>query len=254
MSISIHALKDVPLIKPNTNLANMINSLLSSQFQNLKDGDTLVLAQKIVSKAEGRYVSLNNIQPTAYAVELSQAIGKDPRYIQVVLNESKEVVCYKKNILIVEHKLGFIHANAGIDESNIEQNVNDPQVLLLPEDPDRSAYLLQCELLKLMGKKFNIIISDSTGRAFRKGICGIAIGSAGFKVLQDLYGALDLYGNVLVRTEVATADELASAASLLMGQGDEANPVILLQGVCLDPSALGAKELIRPKNEDLFRS
>jgi len=242
--LELIALEGIPLIEEGDNLVEIILSALKGNKISLSNGDVLVVAQKIISKSEGRYAFLNDIKPSQQAIDLS---------VQLILNESKEVVRYRKGVLVVENVLGLIHANAGIDRSNIKSDSDNPRVLLLPLDPDKSATEIRKEILKKTQKKVGVIINDSSGRAWRNGIVGIAIGSSGAEVLSDLKGNLDLFGNTLEVTEVGKADEVASAASLLMGQGKEALPVVVLKGLTESEDLNGAKALIRKPSEDLFR-
>ena len=213
--LNIFALEKIPLIIPGDNLAKIIFNALKKSKLVIQDGDVFVIAQKIVSKAENRYVTLNEILPSKRASVLAQKTDKDPRLVELILRESKKVVRFRKGVIVVENKLGFIHANAGIDRSNIESDSLNTRVLLLPKNPDLSAKQLQKELSKILLKKIGIIINDSTGRAWRNGIVGIAIGCSGVSVLSDLRGQKDLYGKTLEVTEVGIADELASSASIL---------------------------------------
>ena len=202
---------------------------------------------------EGIVIHSSNCIPSKEAIELSERTDKDPRLVELILRESKKVVRSRKGIIIVEHNLGFVHANAGIDRSNIDSDKENPKVLLLPKNPDKSALKLKNDLSRLLNKSVGVIINDSTGRAWRNGIVGIAIGSSGVSVLYDLRGKKDLYGGVLEITEVGIADEIASAASLLMGQADEGQPVILVHGLRLSSDQGGAKSLLRSEKDDLFR-
>tara|TARA_Y100000588_G_scaffold18051_1_gene18659 strand:+ start:1785 stop:2549 length:765 start_codon:yes stop_codon:yes gene_type:complete len=251
--LDLIALDNIPLISPGDKLADVIFKSINKSELIIDEGDILVLAQKIVSKAEDRYVSLNKITPSGEAELLAKKTAKDPRLVELILQESKEVVRYRKGVIVVENKLGFVHANAGIDRSNIDSNANNPMVLLLPENPDLSAEGIRKDLSRLLKKSIGIIINDSAGRAWRNGIVGIAIGSSGVTALTDLRGQKDLYGKVLEVTEVGLADELASAASILMGQGDEGLPVVLIKGLQLGEDKEGSQILIRPVEDDLFR-
>ena len=251
--LNLIALDNIPLISPGDRLADVIFHSMNTSEVTIDEGDILVLAQKIVSKAENRYVSLNKIIPSDKANLLARKTAKDPRLVELILQESKEVVRHRKGVIVVENKLGFVHANAGIDRSNIDSNANDPKVLLLPENPDLSAEVIRKDLSLLLKKSIGIIINDSAGRAWRNGIVGIAIGSSGVTALTDLRGQKDLYGKVLEVTEVGLADELASAASILMGQGDEGLPVVLIKGLQLGEDKEGSQILIRPVEDDLFR-
>jgi coenzyme F420-0:L-glutamate ligase/coenzyme F420-1:gamma-L-glutamate ligase len=213
----------------------------------------LVLAQKIVSKAENRYVHLNTVQPGARALALAVEVDKDPRLVELILRESVEVLRRRKGAIIVEHRNGYVHANAGIDQSNIHSDPDDPRVLLLPENADASAARLRAELRARSGANVAVIINDSAGRAWRTGVTGFALGCAGLVPLENRIGTRDLFGRPLEITEVAVADELAAAASFLMGQAAEGVPVVLIRGADLTPSEQGAAALIRPREQDLFR-
>jgi coenzyme F420-0:L-glutamate ligase/coenzyme F420-1:gamma-L-glutamate ligase len=216
------------------------------------DGDILVVAQKIVSKSEGREVRLKNITPSAAAYELSEVVDKDPRLVEVILGESNEVIRHRPGLIIVENKHGVVLANAGIDMSNVGQDDGDA-VLLLPLDPDESAARLREELRKQTGANVGVIINDSLGRAFRNGTAGVALGVSGLAAVTDLSGTLDLFGRALQVTQVAVADELAAAASLLMGQAAEGRPVVLVRGFTSEFPEETSKQLTRKKEEDLFR-
>jgi coenzyme F420-0:L-glutamate ligase/coenzyme F420-1:gamma-L-glutamate ligase len=252
-SLILHAVPGIPLVEPGDDMAELILAALAASELGLEGGDVLVLAQKIVSKAEGRYAYLNGVEPSAEAVELAGQCDKDPRHMQIVLNESREIIRRRPGVVIVEHVLGYVHANAGIDRSNINSEDDNPRLLLLPENPDRSAAELRSALLASTGVGVNIIINDSAGRAWRNGTVGFAIATAGFEALENRVGEADLYGRPLEVTEVAVADELAAAASFMMGQGDEALPLVLIRGAKLRPSAAGSAGLIRDREKDMFR-
>src|SRR6185437_8569711 len=251
---SLIALSDLPLVKPGDNLAALLASGLERRIGKLLSaGDVLVVAQKIVSKAEGRYVDLARIEPGAEAEHLARETDKDPRLVQVILDESRRIVRHRPGVLIVEHRLGYVMANAGIDRSNIDPTMGEEPVLLLPRNPDASAAALREELAAHFGIAPAVIISDSFGRAWRVGTTGTALGAAGLPALIDLRGHDDLYGRTLRVTEVGFADEIAAAASLLMGQADEALPAVLVRGLMWSAVARPAKTLIRAAEEDLFR-
>jgi coenzyme F420-0:L-glutamate ligase/coenzyme F420-1:gamma-L-glutamate ligase len=213
----------------------------------------LVVAQKIVSKAERRYVDLATIAPSPRALDLAQQVEKDARLVELILRESRRVIRYRRGVLIVEHRLGFVMANAGIDRSNIDPQVGTEPVLLLPADPDASAAALRDAIAARCGTAPGLVISDSFGRAWRNGTVGIALGAAGLPALMDLRGAPDLYGRALRVTETGFADEIAAAASLLMGQADEGMPVVLVRGLAWSAADRSAAQLIRPAEQDLFR-
>lgn len=213
----------------------------------------MVVAQKIVSKAENRYVNLADVTPSQQALELAKALRKDPRYVEIVLSESDQIVKRGERILVVAHKLGFVMANAGIDESNIRHVAGVERVLLLPSDPDGSAARLKQRFDEEFGVSIGVIINDSFGRPWRNGVVGVALGAAGVPSLVDIVGAPDLFGRPMRVTEIATADELASAASLLMGQADEGRPVVLVRGFLTESPVRSASALIRSRERDLFR-
>jgi coenzyme F420-0:L-glutamate ligase/coenzyme F420-1:gamma-L-glutamate ligase len=213
----------------------------------------LVVAQKIVSKAEGRMVDLATIKPSTRAIALATEVDKDPRLVDVILSESVRVVRARRNVLIVEHRLGFIMANAGVDQSNVGPADGAQRALLLPEHPDRSAETLRRGLAAATGINLAVVINDSFGRAWRQGTAGVAIGAAGLPALIDLRGRLDLFGRKLEVSVIGFADEIAAAASLVMGQADEAAPVVLIRGLRWSAPESTAASLIRPSNEDLFR-
>jgi coenzyme F420-0:L-glutamate ligase/coenzyme F420-1:gamma-L-glutamate ligase len=215
--------------------------------------DVVVIAQKIVSKAEGRTVELATVKPSARAVALAQEVQKDPRLVELILSESVRVVRSRPNVLIVEHRLGYVMANAGIDQSNVGPTDGVERALLLPIDPDGTAERLRDQLTAHFGVALAVVITDSFGRAWRRGTAGIAIGAGGLPALLDLRGNPDLFGRALQVSISGFADEIASAASLVMGQGDEAQPVVLVRGLGWTAAANPAHELVRPASEDLFR-
>lgn len=265
-SLTLTALRDIPLVRHGDHLAHIVVGALISNHLVLEDGDIIVLAQKIVSKAEGRTVHLATITPSPSAMELAAKIEKDPRLAELILRESKEVLRTRPGTIIVEHRLGFICANAGIDHSNVTPPLADADcessrrgasdeewVLLLPEDPDRSAANLRQEIQAHTGKQVGVLIIDSHGRAWRNGTVGVAIGIAGMPGLQDLRGEPDLFGFRLRITQVGVADELAAAASLLMGQAAEGRPVVHVRGFPYPLRKGSLTELLRPREQDLFR-
>jgi coenzyme F420-0:L-glutamate ligase / coenzyme F420-1:gamma-L-glutamate ligase len=243
----------VPLIEPGTDLVSLICDITENRGPALRDDDVLVLAQKIVSKAEGRYVDLATIEPGKQARTLSRQVDKDPRLVEVILSESRKVLRHRPGVLIVEHKLGFVLANAGVDQSNVDPRRGARPVLLLPEDPDRSARQLHEGLRLKLGKNVAVVINDSLGRAWRLGTVGIALGAAGLPALADLRGRPDLFGRPLQVSETGFADEIAAAASLLMGQADEATPIIVVRGLKWSAKASSAAQLLRDPKDDLFR-
>jgi coenzyme F420-0:L-glutamate ligase/coenzyme F420-1:gamma-L-glutamate ligase len=245
----------IPLIQPGDDLPAIIQKSLKDSAITLEDGDVLVLTQKIVSKAEGRLVNLTQVVPSAQARQLAEIVQKDERFIELVLQESNSILRTRSGTLIVEHKLGFVCANAGIDHSNVwgPWGSQEDWVLLLPENPDKSAKIIRQELIKGSGAQIGVVIIDSHGRAWRNGVVGVAIGYSGIPGIVDLRGKADLFGYQLRVTQVATVDELAAGASLLMGQAAESSPVIYVHGFPYPLRESSLEELIRPKELDLFR-
>ena len=252
-TVTITGLSGIKLVEPGDDLGAITVTAFAANGVVPEDGDVLVLAQKIVSKAEGRYVDVATVQPSERAIALAAELDKDPRFVEVVLSESKRVVRHRPGLLIVEHRLGLVMANAGIDHSNVPTDDGVDRVLLLPEDPDRSARALREHLVRVFGTGIAVIVSDSFGRAWRKGTVGIALGAAGLPALVDLRGHPDLFGRALLVTETGFADEIAAAASLLMGQADEAMPMVLVRGLAWSAPEVPAAALIRPAEHDLFR-
>lgn len=255
MKIYLETIDHFPLIKPGDDLVGIISALTNSQGIIPQDGDIFVIAQKIVSKAEGRLVNMTTVTASEKAEEYAEITKKDARFVELVLRESKKVIRTAYNTLIVEHKLGFISANAGIDHSNVhgEWGEEADWMLLLPENPDSSAQLLREGLEKSFKVKLGVLIIDSHGRAWRNGTVGTTIGVSGVPALVDLRGKEDLFGFKLKITQVAAADELASAASLIMGQAAEGTPVVIVRGFPYEMRESELTELIRPEEMDLFR-
>lgn len=255
--LELIALPGIPEIVPGADLAASIVSGLAAAGERLHPGDILVVAQKIVSKAENRYVALAEVTPSARAVDIARVVAKDPRIVEVILGESREVLRQVPGILIVEHRLGFVMANAGVDASNIEHEDAEAveRVLLLPLDPDASAARLAAALGEHTGIIPGLVINDSVGRAWRNGTVGTALGSHGFPALHDRRGERDRFGRVLQVTEVALADQVAAAAALVQGEAAEGRPVVLVRGLPWPPSAPAtpARALLRPRAQDLFR-
>jgi len=252
-NVTLTPLHGIRLVEPGDDLGAITVAAMRDNNLVLRDGDVLVVAQKIVSKAEGRYVDVATVQPSERAVALAAAVDKDPRFVEVVLSESKRVVRHRPGLLIVEHRLGFVMANAGIDHSNVAAEEGAELVLLLPVDPDGSAHTLRQHLMGVFGVGVGVIISDSFGRAWRKGTVGVALGAAGLPALVDLRGHPDLFGRELLVTETGFADEIAGAAGLLMGQADERVPIVLVRGLVWSAPNVPATALIRPAEHDLFR-
>ena len=253
MVVTLRPIPGIPLVRPRDDLAELLILACERQAISPKEGDVLVLAQKVVSKAEARYIDLATVVPSAQAQSLAAEVEKDPRLVEVILGESRRVVRRRPGILIVEHRLGFVMANAGVDRSNVDPEAGAEPVLLLPRDPDGSAATLLARLSAHFGKPLAVIISDSWGRAWRRGTVGVALGAAGLPAVMDLRGRPDLFGHELRVTETGFADEIASAASLLMGQAAEATPAVLVSGLSWSAPSMPASALLRPPEEDLFR-
>jgi coenzyme F420-0:L-glutamate ligase/coenzyme F420-1:gamma-L-glutamate ligase len=253
MPLTLLPIPGVPLVRPGDDLAELLIRACGRGSVSPSNGDVLVVAQKVVSKAEGRYVDLATVAPSARARSLAAEVDKDPRLVEVILRESQRVVRRRPGVLIVEHRLGFVLANAGVDRSNVDPDAGNEPVLLLPRDPDASAAKLRARLEAHFGKTVAVVISDSWGRAWRQGTVGVALGAAGLPALMDLRGRPDLFGHELRVTQTGFADEVASAASLLMGQANEATPAILVRGLAWSGEPAPALALIRPPEEDLFR-
>jgi coenzyme F420-0:L-glutamate ligase / coenzyme F420-1:gamma-L-glutamate ligase len=243
----------VKLVEPGDDLGAIAVAALAANGLVPERGDVLVVAQKIVSKAESRYVDVTEVAPSERAIALAAEVGKDPRFVEVVLSESRRVVRHRPGLLIVEHRLGFVMANAGIDHSNLPAIEAGERVLLLPEDPDGSARALRKQIGCSSGTDIGVIISDSFGRPWRKGTVGVALGAAGLPAFIDMRGHPDLFGRELLVTETGFADEIAAAAGLLMGQAAEAVPMVLVRGLAWSAPEAPAAALIRPAEHDLFR-
>ena len=259
MKLTFLGVDNIPMVEPGDDLLELIDAGLASMGESLEADDVIVLAQKVVSKAEDRYVDLTTVTPSDEAIRLGEETDKDPRKVQLVLDESSEVVRKRPGVIIVEHKLGFVQASAGIDQSNIwnENGEQDDLCLLLPVDPDGSARALMEAVREKHGIHVGVIINDSLGRAWRLGQLGLAIGVACMTALEDYIGQNDIYGRELLVSQVAAADEMAAGASLVMGQTDEKTPVVIVRGYTPreseDPAAQGVQPLIRPKEMDMFR-
>lgn len=250
--LTLRALKEIPLVRPGDDLAAfLIEGLRRADIQP-RDKDVLVVAQKVVSKAEGRFVDLTTVAPSARAVALASEIDKDPRLVEVILSETEAIVRQRRNVLIVRHRLGFVMANAGVDQSNVDAEDGE-RVLLLPRDPDASAAELKARLDREFGVELGVVINDSFGRPWRLGVVGTALGAAGLPVIRDMVGTADLFGREMRVTEIAVADEVAAAASLLMGQGAEGQPAVHVRGLDWEAPSAPASTLLRPKELDLFR-
>ena len=247
------AVPGIPLIDIDCDVVELILVAMAEHDLALKTGDILVIAQKIVSKSEGRMVSLAEVEPGDQAHELARKTSKDPRLVELILSESPEVLRAIEELIIVAQRLGIVLANAGIDASNVAPSTAVEQVLLLPIDPDRSAREYHRRIKQQTGRSVGIIINDSVGRAWRLGTTSLAIGVAGVTALEDHRGKPDLFGVSLKVSEEAVADELASAATLLQGQAAEKSPVVLIRGFTSSSDEQSAASLVRPVDQDLFR-
>ncbi|MBO5151612.1 MAG: coenzyme F420-0:L-glutamate ligase [Methanobrevibacter sp.] len=253
MQINLIGLKGIPLVKKGDDIAQIIRDAIVGQNYEVKDGDIILIAETLISKAEGNIVKLDDIEPSEKAFEVAEICKKDPKLVELILQNSTEIVEIGPNFIVTETKHGFVCANAAIDESNVEDGLATP----VPENPDESASKIREFLEKEFDKKLAVIITDTQGRAFRVGAIGTAIGCSGMKPLWVRIGEKDLYGRELETTEIASADELASAASLIMGQADEGLPVVVISGFAgfkqLRDENSNIKPLIRPKESDVFR-
>jgi coenzyme F420-0:L-glutamate ligase/coenzyme F420-1:gamma-L-glutamate ligase len=249
--LEIFALPGIPMVKPGDDLPALILAGLERAGRTLQAHDVVVIAQKIVSKAEGRIVDLADVIPSAEAMSLAAAVGKDPRIVQVVLSESVKVVRSRPNLMIMQHRLGFVMANAGVDQSNVAAADGRHRALLLPVDPDGSARKIRAALAAQAD--VGVIISDSFGRPWRRGTAGVAIGAAGIPSVIDLRGKPDLFGRTLEVSIIGFADEVAAAASLLQGQAAEGQPVVVVRGLTWSAPDMPVADVIRPPEEDLFQ-
>jgi len=250
-AVTLTALSGIPAVQPGDDVAAILADALDAGAMAPRDRDVLVVTHKIISKAEGRYRSLADVTPSPRARQLAAATGKDPALVEVILSESRQVVRSRRELIITEHCSGMVMANAGIDQSNVPGG--SERVLLLPENPDASSAALRTALGARFGVDIAVVVSDSVGRAWRNGVVGLALGAAGLPALQDLRGRNDLEGRALKVTQVGLADEIASAAELLMGEADEGRPAVLVRGVQWCEAPVAAAALIRDRQQDLFR-
>jgi coenzyme F420-0:L-glutamate ligase/coenzyme F420-1:gamma-L-glutamate ligase len=246
----LYPLGGIGEIEAGADLAGVLGAAISRCGLDIEPHDLLVVAQKVVSKAEDRFVDLGGVEPSARALELARATGKDARLVELILRESSEVLRVRANVLIVRHRLGYVLAQAGIDRSNVP---GDERVLLLPVDPDASATSLRDALRARSGVEVSVVITDSFGRPWRLGTTNVAIGAAGIPALWDRRGERDRTGRALESTLVAWADAIAAAAGLLMGEAAEGVPAVLVRGLACPAAANPARSLVRPLDEDLFR-
>lgn len=242
MKVEAYNLSDIPLIKQGDDIA----SVIASRFE-VEDNDIVIVCSTIVSKSEGRLRDLDTYNPCNKAKELSKQFKCEPEFIQAVLEESEEILI-ESPILLVKAKFGNICINAGVDKSNVEKG----RIILPPEDPDRSARSLRAKLKEITGKDVGVIITDTNGRCFRKGVTGFAIGVSGVTIFRNFVGKKDLFGNHLEKTIECVVDEVAAFANLLMGEGDEGTPVVVFRGLDFMGEG-GAEEIYRNKEEDIIR-
>lgn len=253
--INIEAIPGLPDIEPGDDLAGLIIEMADRAGQALDDGDILAIAHKVVSKAEGKLIRLSEITPSDEALELAGRLNKDPRKVEVILRDSRRIVRafrhegQHEGVIIAEHRLGFICANAAVDESNVE---GDDAVVVLPQDPDASARAIRDRLFELTGARLGVVITDTFGRPWRMGIMNVAIGLAGVPALLNRVGETDAYGRVMTATVPALADEIAAASGILMVK-EAKQPVILFKGINWTEQDSSAQEILRPQQEDLFR-
>ena len=253
MDIKVIGVEKIPIVDVGDDISILILNALNEEGIEIKNGDIIVIAETIVSKAEGNKIDLRSVKPSLKAVDIAKKTGKEPELVETIINKSNEIIAVGPDFVISETKHGFVCANAGIDESNVENGIATP----IPDDPDKSAEIIRRKIEEATKKDVVVIISDTQGRAFREGAIGTAIGISGMLPLWDMKGEKDLYGKELQTTSIAVADELASAASILMGQADEGIPVVIIRGVNyvqkLRNDNATIKPLIRPKKYDIFR-
>jgi coenzyme F420-0:L-glutamate ligase/coenzyme F420-1:gamma-L-glutamate ligase len=253
MCVKLIGIKKIPLIEEGDNLAEIIVNAADSEGIKICNEDILVIAETAVAKSEGSVINLNSLKPSKLAVEISDQTGKNQNLVEFIINESVEIIKVGPDFIISETKHGFVCANAGIDESNVENGLATP----IPVNPDKSADKIRKEIENTTGKQVAVIISDTQGRAFREGAVGVAVGISGIESLWNRQGEIDLYGRELQTTNIAVADELASAASIVMGQADEGIPLVIIRGVNyfkkLRNKYANINPLIRPKKYDVFR-
>ncbi len=248
-SIQLFAIRGIPEVRPGDDIVAMIARAAESMKFEFADGDILVVAQKIVSKSEGRLVNLESIKPSEFAREIGSRQNRDPRLVEVILNESSSIVRIDDHVIITETKHGFVCANAGVDRSNV---VGRDWVALLPVAPDDSALLLKTRIAERLKVNVAVIITDTFGRAWREGLTNAAIGVAGMRPVLDMRGRMDDHGKELSATVLAVADEIAASSGLLMRKTSRI-PVVVMRGYYFDHGDGSARQLIRPRERDLFR-
>ena len=251
--LTISPLRGMPQVRPGDDVAALLIAALEARSLTPSTQDVLVVTQKIVSKAEGRYLDLTTLSPGVHAREIAAATGKDPLLVEAILSEAAEVLRARPGVLIVETRHGLVIANAGIDQSNLEAEDDGQRVLLLPLDPDDSARRIKQRIDDHFQADLGVVISDSAGRAWRLGTVGLAIGAAGVPALHDRRGEKDLSGRALEVTETGFADAVAAAAVLVMGEAAEGRPATLVRGLTWTAPSSPARALLRPRHQDLFR-
>ena len=251
--LCISSLLGLPLVKPGEDIVEIIIQALDRHNIQLQDKDILVITQKIISKAEDRYLRLRDVTPSEQALRLGHETLKDPRLVEVILSESTDVVRHRKGVLITAHRTGSVMANAGVDQSNVPQDENDDLVLMLPVSPDVSAQQIKDAFDSRFGVSIGIVINDSLGRPWRNGVVGVALGAAGIPSLRSLIGKPDLFGRKMRTTESAFADQVATAATLVMGESDEGIPAVHIRGLSWQEPERPAQDLVRAAHEDMFR-
>ncbi|MHC1599992.1 MAG: coenzyme F420-0:L-glutamate ligase [Candidatus Methanospirareceae archaeon] len=247
--LEIIGVDGLPEIKEGDDLTRLFLEALEAEELKLEDSDAIVFTSKVIAKSEGRIVDLSSVRVSEEAERIAKETGKDPRIVQLVLNEAKTVVRLMKKHVIVETKHGFVCANAGVDESNVEEG----KAVLLPKDPQKSVQQLKKEIEEQSGKAISVLISDSFGRAFRDGVTGICIGVSGIPALQDRRGEEDRFGKIAQITKEAIADEICAAANLVMGEFKEGVPIAIVRGLKLEHCERDIQELLFSKEEDIFR-
>jgi len=252
-NLTVLPIPDLPMVQPGDDLVAIINEAMAKADLSFQEDDILVLAQKIISKSEGRFARLSDMEPSAQAHAIAEETGKEPDFVEMVLSQSNDVVRTGPNVLIVEAFTGIVMANAGIDRSNIDRGEGDDNALLLPLDSDVSARALRDQFVEQSGKTIAVVIADSVGRAWRYGTSAMAIGCAGLEPLDDQRGDVDMFGHTLEVTEIALADQVAAAANLVMGGATEAIPAAIVRGLSYPRTDRPSSVLIRKKEEDLFR-
>jgi coenzyme F420-0:L-glutamate ligase/coenzyme F420-1:gamma-L-glutamate ligase len=251
--LTLQAVPGIPEIRPGDDLSRILVDALEGSGLTPRDDDVLVVSSKILSKAEGRYVDLSTVTPSERARRIAAEIDKPVELVEVILSESRDILRTRPGLIIVEHRLGMVMANAGVDQSNVDAEHPGTTVLLLPEDPDASSAAMRAALRDRYGVDVAVVVSDSAGRAWRNGIVGFAIGADGLPALLDLRGERDRQGRPLAVTQVGLADEIAAAAALIMGEADEGMPAILMRGLAWSGASCSAASLLRSWDEDLFR-